>query len=74
MVFAGSVSDNATVVAAAAVRFVTAIVYVRFEPATTGSGESTFVTDRSAGAANAGTAGSTSNPVTRATGKIHAYR
>ena len=44
----GSVSGNTTEAALLGPLLVAVIVYVRFEPATTGSGESTIVSDRSA--------------------------
>jgi len=48
VVFVGTASVNETLAAAAAPLFVTVIVYVMFEPALTGSGESLFATTRSA--------------------------
>jgi hypothetical protein len=48
VVFAGSGSDSATVVALLGPALLTVIVYVRLVPGVTGSGASTFVTDRSA--------------------------
>ena len=45
---AGSVSLHDALAAASGPLFVTVIVYVRFAPVFTGSGESTLVTDRSA--------------------------
>jgi hypothetical protein len=61
---AGVVSEKETFDAASGPALVTMIVYVMFDPATTGSGESTFETERSAVAATAGTAGSNSAPTT----------
>jgi hypothetical protein len=57
MVPTGVVSERETLDAAPGPGLVTLIVYVMFDPATTGSGESTFETERSAVAAPAGTAG-----------------
>jgi hypothetical protein len=57
---AGVVSETETFDAASGPALVTLIVYVMFDPATTGSGESTFETERSAVAPTAVTGGSNS--------------
>ncbi len=59
---AGVVSEKETLDATSGPALVTLIVYVMFDPATTGSGESTFETERSAVAATAGSVGSNSTP------------
>src|SRR5687768_1363606 len=48
VVLAGTRSVKLTLLALTVPRFCTVMVYVRFEPALTGSGESVFVTERSA--------------------------
>src|SRR6266511_1013422 len=59
---AGVASEREVFDAAFGPALVTLIVYVMFDPATTGSGESTFETERSAVAATAGSVGSNSTP------------
>jgi hypothetical protein len=66
---AGVVSEKETLDATSGPALVTLIVYVMFDPATTGSGESTFETERSAVAATAVTAGGNSTP-TRVNAKM----
>src|SRR6266498_349689 len=58
----GVVSERETFDAASGPELVTLIVYVMVEPATTGSGESTLETERSAVAATAGIAVANSTP------------
>jgi hypothetical protein len=74
VVLAGVASVRTTLVAASGPSLSMTIVYVTFEPAVTGSGESVFVTERSAGSstATAGIAGNTSKPP--ATSPIKARR
>ena len=74
VVFAGVASVRTTLVAVSGPSLSMTIVYVMFEPAVTGSGESVFVTERSAGSstATAGIAGSRSKPP--ATSPIKARR
>src|SRR6266545_6888015 len=64
---AGVASEKETFDAASGPALVTVIVYVMVEPATTGSGESTFETERSAVAATAGIAVANSTPT-----RVHA--
>src|SRR6266498_4446414 len=59
---AGVVSEREVLEAASGPALVTLIAYVMVEPATTGSGESTFETERSAVAATAGTIDANSTP------------
>src|SRR6266545_7880280 len=66
---AGVASEKETLDATSGPALVTLIVYVMFDPATTGSGESTFETERSAVAATAVTAGGNSTP-TRVNAKM----
>src|SRR6266508_4341572 len=66
---AGVASEREVFDAAFGPALVTVIVYVMFDPATTGSGESTFETERSAVAATAVTAGGNSTP-TRVNAKM----
>src|SRR6266508_2427850 len=68
-VTAGVASEREVFDAAFGPALVTVIVYVMFDPATTGSGESTFETERSAVAATAVTAGGNSTP-TRVNAKM----
>lgn len=64
VVLVGVASVRTTLVAVSGPSLSMTIVYVMFEPAATGSGESVFVTERSAGSstATAGIAGSSSKP------------
>src|SRR6266511_2941930 len=66
---AGVASEREVFDAAFGPALVTVIVYVMFDPATTGSGESTFETERSAVAATAGSVGGNSTP-TRVNAKM----
>lgn len=71
VVFDGVASENVTLVAVVGPPFATTIVYVMFDPAATGSGESDSVTDRLApGTANAGRAQSNSTPAPARIAKV----